>query len=206
MIVFPRVHARASSSEDVSGRATADGHGVSSGQRSENQTITSSYFRAVKVLPSSSSRSKKRQSPAAKRPRVAKLTDRAEAYAEAQAMRFDRSSDSIVEDDSRKIPTSQAKSVGNFRLAQEAEKSDKSAVPTLEQIRHTISRALDRKGQGAVTVAIELGLERNYLRDFLKGDKNSMKVEVVLALSEYLDIPFNDLIITKERKKLRRTG
>ena len=112
----------------------------------------------------------------------------------------------MVEDDSRKIPTSQAKSVGNFRLAQEAEKSDKSAVPTLEQIRHTISRALDRKGQGAVTVAIELGLERNYLRDFLKGDKNSMKVEVVLALSEYLDIPFNDLIITKERKKLRRTG
>jgi hypothetical protein len=205
VVPFPRAHVRASSSADISGRATSDGHGVSSGQRSENQTITSSYFRAVNVLPSSSKRSKKRQSPAAKRPRVAKLTERASAYAEAQARRFERSSDSMGTEDSRKIPTTQDISVGNFRLAQPTEKSDKSAMPTLDQIRLTITKALDKQGTGAVTVAQELGLERNHIRDFLKGDKNSLKTEVMLSLSEYLGIPFKDLVISKE-KKLRRTA
>lgn len=156
-------------------------------------------------MPSSSKRSKKRQSPAAKRPKVAKLTDRAAAYAEAQAMRFERSSDSMEMEDSRKIPTSQDISVGNFRLAQPAEKSDKSAMPTLDQIRLTITKALDKQGTGAVTVAQELGLERNHIRDFLKGDKNSLKTEVMLSLSEYLGIPFKDLVISKE-KKLRRSA
>jgi len=203
IIVRLRDHVRASSSADISGRATSDGHGVSSGQRSENQTITSSYLRAVKVLPSSSKRSKKRQSPAAKRPRVAKLTDRAAAYAEAQAMRFERNSVSMETEDSRKIPTTQENSVGKFRLAQPTEKSDKSAMPSLDQIRLTIAKALDKQGTGAVTVAQELGLERNYVRDFLKGDKRSMKTEVMLALSERLGIPFKDLVISKE-KKLRR--
>ena len=197
-----RRHARASSTE-ISGRATSDGQGVSSGQRSENQPITSSYLRAVKVVAPSSTRSKKRQSPAAKRPIVDKLTERASAYAEAQASKFERSSVSMGKKNSRKIPTSQELSVGNFRLAQPAEKSDKSAMPTLDQIRHTIAKALDKRGQGAVTVAQEMGLERNYIRDFLKGDKNSIKTEVALALSEYLDIPFKDLVISKE-KKLRR--
>ncbi len=76
-------------------------------------------------------------------------------------------------------------------------------MPTLDQIRITIAKALDKQGTGAVTVAQELGLERNYIRDFLKGDKRSMKTEVMLALSEHLDIPFKDLVISKE-KKLRR--
>jgi hypothetical protein len=200
-----RRHARTSSTDESSGRATSEGQGVSSGQRSENQTITSSYLRAVNVLPSSSKRSKKRQSPAAKRPRVAKLTDRAAAYAEAQAMRFDRSSVSMEKEDSRNFPTTQELSVGNFRLAHPTEKSDKSAMPTLDQIRNTITKALDKQGTGAVTVAQELGLERNHIRDFLKGDKNSLKTEVMLALSEHLSIPFKDLIISKE-KKLQRTA
>lgn len=78
-------------------------------------------------------------------------------------------------------------------------------MPTLDQIRHTITKALVKKGEGAVTVALELGLERNYIRDFLKGDKNSIKTEVALSLSEYLDIPFKDLVISKE-KKLRRSA
>jgi hypothetical protein len=205
VVRFPRAHTRASSFREISGRATSEGHGASSGHRSENQVITSSYLRAVNVLPSSSKRSKKRQSPAAKRPKVAKLTDRAAAYAEAQAMRFERSSDSMEMEDSRKIPTSQDISVGNFRLAQPAEKSDKSAMPTLDQIRLTITKALDKQGTGAVTVAQELGLERNHIRDFLKGDKNSLKTEVMLSLSEYLGIPFKDLVISKE-KKLRRSA
>lgn len=205
VIRFAPRHARASTTAESSGRATLDGHSAPSGQRSENQQITSSYFRAVKVLPSSSKRSKKRQSPAASRPMVDKLTERASAYAEAQAKRFDRISDSIATQDSRKIPTSQAKSVGNFRLAENSDTSDKSAMPTVDQIRQTIDRALDKKGVGPVTAAQELGLERNYIRDFLSGDKNSIKTEVMLAIAEYLGINFKDLIVTKE-KRVRRAG
>jgi hypothetical protein len=189
-----------------SGRATESGHGTSAGHCSENQTMTSSYLRAVKVFPSSSSRSKKRQSPAAKRPNVAKLTDREAAYAEAHAMRFERSSVSMVDEDSRKIPTAQQVSVGNFRLAAIAEKSDKSAMPSVEQIRYRIQKAMDGAGEGAVTVAIELELERNHLRDFLEGKKQSLKTEVMLAISQRYDIPFKDLIITKEKILRRAAG
>ena len=78
-------------------------------------------------------------------------------------------------------------------------------MPTVDQIRQTISRALERKGEGPITVALELQLERNYIRDFIKGDKNSLKTEVTIALSAYLDIPLKDLLITKERR-LRRVG
>lgn len=205
LIRFPRRRRHARASKTRSGLGTSDGHETFSGHRSENQQMTSSYLRAVNVLASSSSRSKKRQSPAAKRPSVAKLTEWASAYTDAQDMRFERSSVSIEEDDSRKIPTSQQVSVGNFRLAQSAEKSDKSAVPTVDQIRHTITRALDKQGLGPVTCALALGLERNYIRDFLKGDKNSLKTEAVLLISEKLSIPFKDLVVTKE-KRMRRAG
>lgn len=197
VVRFPRAHARASSK---AGRGTPTGQSTPSGQCSENQIITSSYLRAVKVLPSR----KKRQSPAAKRPSVDKLTLRASAYEAAQTMRFDRSSDSMGLDDSRKIPTTQAVSVGNFRLASDPDKSDKSAMPTVDQIRHLLARALEKKG-GPITVAQELGYERNHIRDFLEGKKRSLRTEVMLALSEYLEIPFKDLVITKE-KAMRRTG
>jgi hypothetical protein len=105
---------------------------------------------------------------------------------------------------SRKIPTTQVEKVGNFRLATEPEKSDKSAMPTVDQIRHNLARALEKKG-GPITVAHELGFERNHIRDFLEGKKRSLKTEVMLALSEYLEIPFKDLVITKE-KAMRRAG
>lgn len=78
-------------------------------------------------------------------------------------------------------------------------------MPTVEQIRNIITKALDKKGVGPITAAQELGLERNHIRDFLKGDKNSLKTEVTLALAEYLELPFKDLVISKE-KKLRRAG
>jgi len=78
-------------------------------------------------------------------------------------------------------------------------------MPTVDQIRHTIAIALEKKGQGPVTVAQELGMERNYLRDFLQGTKSSLKTEFVLALAEYLDLDFKNLVITKP-KAVRRTG
>lgn len=78
-------------------------------------------------------------------------------------------------------------------------------MPSIDQIRGRIQRAMDGAGDGAVTVAVELGLERNYLRDFLEGKKQSIKTEAMLLLSERYNIPFKDLIITKE-KTLRRAG
>jgi hypothetical protein len=194
-------HARAS----TAGRATSEGHSQSSGHCSENHCITSSYLRAVKVVDPSTTRSKKRQSPAAKRPKVVKLSEREAAYADAQAMRFERSSVSMTSDDSRKTPTAQEKKVGNFQLASSLEKSDKSAMPTVDHIRQRIAVALDRAGEGAVTVAIELGLERNHLRDFLEGKKRSLKTEVMLQIAERYGIPFKELVITKE-KAIRRAG
>lgn len=200
-------HARTSadSSEETTGRETSEGHSTSSGQRSENQEITSSYLRAVKVLPSSSSRSKKRQSPAAKRPKVAKLTLRASQYAEAQAMRFERSSVSMDADDSRKIPTSQAVSVGNFRLAKIAGKSDKSAMSSPEEVRGRLLKAFEGSDKGPITLALDWGLERNHLREFLVGKKDSLKYEVIESLSEHFGIPISLLIIRRLKKK-RKTA
>jgi len=119
-------------------------------------------------------------------------------------MRFERSSVSMVDENSRNFPTVQEKTVGNFRLEGSAEKSDKSAMPSVDQIRFRIQRAMDSAGDGAVTVAIELGLERNYLRDFLEGKKQSLKAEIVMALSEKYDIPFKGLLVKKEKLARRR--
>ena len=78
-------------------------------------------------------------------------------------------------------------------------------MPSVDQIRNIISKALERKGTGAVAAAVELEWERNYLRDFLQGDKDSLKAEKLLELSEYLDVPFKDLLISKD-KKIRKAG
>lgn len=200
---FPRkrLHARASSVEAVSGRTTDSGQVTFSGQRSENQEITSSYLRAVNVLPSSSKRSKKRQSPAASRPSVDRLISRAVAYADAQASKLERSSVSIAKDNSRKIPTAQELSVGNFRLPVPAEKSDKSAMSSVEEVRTRIQRAIDTARDQPVTLALEWGFERNHLRDFLAGKKDSLKPEILDAISRRYDIPFSSLIIKRQRKK-----
>lgn len=199
IIRFPRCrHTRASSE---AGRGTCEGHGESSGHRSENQLITSSYLRAVKVLPSSSKRSKKRQSPAAKRPKVDKLMDRAAAYADAQASKLDRSSVSMGRNNSREIPTSQELLVGNFRLAQAAEKSDKSAMPTVNEVRARIALAIERSGDQPVTLALDWGVGRDHIRDFLTGRKDSLKLDVLEAISERYDIPLTQLIIRRARRK-----
>lgn len=194
-----RRHARAS----TTGRATSDGQAVSAGQLSENQQITSSYFRAVKVFASSSSRSKKRQSPAARRPIVAMLTDRADAYAEAHAMRFDRSSISMGSEDSRKIPTAQAVSIGNFPLAHRPIKSDKSAMPSADQIRAVINEALARHDTGAIAVVMEMrrlgltGVDRTYLSDFLSGKKQSLSFDFSQIFATFLDVDLQSLRVSK---------
>lgn len=64
---------------------------------------------------------------------------------------------------------------------------------------------MEKEGEGPVSVAIDLGLERNHLRDFMEGKKRSLKTEVTLMISERYGIPFKDLVITKE-KAIRRSA
>lgn len=203
-VISMRDHPRAS---QAAGRGTSEGQSQSSGQFSENQVITPSYFLAVKVTEPAPKRSKKRQSPAAMRPTVVSSKSRASAKAEAQAMRLERSSVSITPDNSRSFPTAQEvgkEKVGIFQLAPDADRSDKSAMPTPDQIRHTLQRAMDRVPEGPVTVALDLGLERNYLRDFLEGKKSSLKAEVSFQLADRYGIPINELITIKEKQVRKR--
>jgi hypothetical protein len=78
-------------------------------------------------------------------------------------------------------------------------------MPSVDQIRHTITAALAKEGIGPVTLALELGKGRDYLRDFLEGKKDSLKIEVVIALSERWDIPIKNLVPSEE-KALRRSA
>ena len=192
ILPFPN-HARTSSTEETVGRVTSEGHSTPSGQRSENQRITSSYLRAVNVVEPFSTRSKKRQSPAAKRPRVVRLSSRADANADAQAMRFERSSFSISEDNSRSFPTVKDK-VGNIQLVDSSDLSDKSAMREVDRIRQRIQKALDKAEISPFTLARELGWNRHYLAEYLDGKKDSLKAEKLMQLSERLGIPFNDLL------------
>lgn len=182
-------HARASQTL----RGTSEGQSTSSGQRSENQPMTSSYLRAVNVVLPFSTRSKKRQSPAARRPKVVKERSRAKAYADAQAMRFDRSSDSILTNNSRKTPTVNQK-VGNFQLAENSDLSDNSDMKETDRIRWKIQTAIEAAGFGPVSAAVELGWPRDHLRDYLEGRKESLKPQKLLQLSERFGIPFMEMI------------
>jgi hypothetical protein len=200
----PRFHARASSV--AVGRGTSKGQSQPSGQLSENQAITSSYLRAVKVVAPASTRSKKRQSPAARRPRVAKLTERAEAYAEAQAMRFDLSSDSMTSEISRNFPTSQALYVGNIPLAQVSEKSDKSAMANVDEIRQKVRDLIKEADSGAVAIAKELGLPRTDIHDFLRGKKRKLSLQAATALADRFDLPVKEFISSPEPITIHKGG
>ena len=191
-------HARAS---QVWGRSTSSGQSVPAGQLSENHRITSSYLRAVKVVEPSTTRSKKRQSPAAKRPKVVKLRGLASTYAEAQDMSFERSSVSITQIHSRKTPTTQAEKVGKFQLVENSDVSDNSAMRPVDQIRRRIQKALDDAKVGPITIAIELGWPRDHLRDYLAGKKSSLKTEKMLQLSDRFGIPFKELVIGGAKKE-----
>ena len=120
-------------------------------------------------------------------------------------MRFDRSSNSIAVDDSRKIPTLQDISVGKFRLVENSDMSDKSAMSSVQEVRSRIQTAFDVSGNSPITLAVEWELGRDHIRDFLEGKKDSLKPEVLLLLSEKFKIPFN-LLIIKRKKKQRKVA
>jgi hypothetical protein len=135
---------------------------------------------------------------------VAKLTERAAEYAEAQAIRFDRSSDSMESEDSRTFPTGQAETVGNFLLAHSLEKSDKSAMASVDKIRLRLREAMKARGDSPIAVARDLHVGRDYIRDFLEGKKASLKTDVALALAEKYSLDIRELIPTREAAEIRR--
>ena len=71
----------------------------------------------------------------------------------------------------------------------------------VDQIRHRIQMAMDAAGIGPVTVAQELGWERNHLRDYMEGKKDSLKTEKMLQISDRFGIPFQELIVGGTRRK-----
>lgn len=78
-------------------------------------------------------------------------------------------------------------------------------MTTVDQIRRKIQKAMDDKGEGPVTVALDLGLERNHIREFMIGKKRSLKTEVMMLISERYGIPFKELLVSQE-KPLRAAG
>jgi hypothetical protein len=108
----------------------------------------------------------------------------------------------MAAEDSRKIPTMQAKSVGNFRLAESSGSSDKSAMPTHEEVRHILNQAFARKdAPSPITLAKDWELGRDYIIDFLNDRKNTLSYETLENLSEELGIPLNLLLIRRPKKK-----
>jgi len=108
-------------------------------------------------------------------------------------MRFERSSFSINEDNSRSFPTVKDK-VGNIQLVDYSDLSDKSAMREVDRIRQRIQKALDKADISPFTLARELGWDRHHLAEYLKGKKDSLKAEKLMQISERLGIPFNDLL------------
>jgi hypothetical protein len=66
-----------------------------------------------------------------------------------------------------------------------------------------LDEVLEKAGKGPVAVAEAMGVERNYIRDFLQGKKSSLRTEVMLDLSERFGIPFKDLVVTRKKAKSR---
>ena len=111
----------------------------------------------------------------------------------------------MAEENSRKIPTAQELSVGNFRLAEKSDTSDKSAMATVDEVRSRLQRAFESSGQSPITLALTWELERNHIREFLTGKKSSLKHEVIEKLSEHFEIPI-DLLIIRRPKRRRKAA
>lgn len=74
-------------------------------------------------------------------------------------------------------------------------------MSTVQEVRNRIQQAFTKTGDSPITVALEWELERNHIREFLIGKKESLKSEVLLLISEKYGIPLNMLIIKRQRKR-----
>lgn len=79
-------------------------------------------------------------------------------------------------------------------------------MSTPEEVRARLLKAFEHSDKGPITLAEEWDLERNHIREFLIGKKNSLKYEVVEDLSNYFGIPINLLIIRRPKKKKKNAA
>lgn len=74
-------------------------------------------------------------------------------------------------------------------------------MSTVDEVRNRLQRAFNDSGESPITLALLWDLERNHIREFLIGKKNSLKYEVVENLSEHFGISIDLLIIRRPKKK-----
>lgn len=74
-------------------------------------------------------------------------------------------------------------------------------MSSVDEVRARIHQAFERSGDSPISMAQLWDLERNHIRDFLDGKKDSLKPEVLQNISEHYGIPFNMLIIRRQKKK-----
>lgn len=74
-------------------------------------------------------------------------------------------------------------------------------MSTVDEVRSRLQRAFQGSEESPITLALKWDLERNHIREFLKGKKNSLKHEVIENLSEHFGIPIDLLIIRRPKKK-----
>jgi SOS-response transcriptional repressor LexA len=107
--------------------------------------------------------------------------------------------------DSRIFPIRQAREVGNIPFAFGKPKSDKSVMEKNE-LRQRIRNRLTQLGIGAVEAAQAIpGLERNYLRDFLEGKKQSFSSAKQPLVADALRWSVDELIGTQGKRTDRAT-
>lgn len=79
-------------------------------------------------------------------------------------------------------------------------------MATVDQIRRTLRQAMANAGESPISLAKQLDRGRDYIRDFLKEKKNSLGMEVFIAISERYGIPIKDLTPVKEKPEAIRKG
>lgn len=77
-------------------------------------------------------------------------------------------------------------------------------MPSVDEIRQTIRKALKAAGHSPIAVAKDLGRGRDYIRDFLDRKKNSLDAEIMFALAERYSININDLMVTRPVPQIRK--
>lgn len=77
--------------------------------------------------------------------------------------------------------------IGNFLLARPDPQSDYSDKMDADLLRERIRQRLEATGKKPVPVAVAIGKGRDYLRDFLSGQKNSLATDAVLRIAVELE-------------------
>lgn len=72
-------------------------------------------------------------------------------------------------------------------------------MPGADQIRVTLKRAMEKAGTSAMPLAVDLGLHREHINDFMVGKKQKLSATAILKIHERLGIPIEKLIINRKK-------